>query len=220
MDAEINRPVVVLGAGRHGRNVADIFRWMGRPIAGFLDDTKLAGTRVADIEVLGGFALANDGNLLRRAAVHVAIGNSIIRKDLSQSLMQRGAAMASAIHPSAVISPSAKLGDGLFIAPYVRLASGCRIGTGSILDPYCTVGSDSDLGAYVMLAAHCSLVAGCRVGAGTFLGTHVSVLGVSIGAGCIVGAGCVVTRDLPDGIRAFGMPARAVGPADWSRPPV
>jgi sugar O-acyltransferase (sialic acid O-acetyltransferase NeuD family) len=220
MGTDTKRPVVILGAGRHGRNAADIFRWMGRPIAGFLDDTKSPGARVGDVEVLGGFALAHDGNLLRRAAVHVAIGNSIIRKELSQSLLQGGAVMASAIHPSAVISPSAGLGDGLFIAPYVRLASGCRIGTGSILDPFCTVGGDSDLGTYVMLAAHCSLVAGCRVGAGSFLGTHVSVLGVSIGAGCIVGAGSVVTRDLPDGIRAFGTPARVVGPADWSRPPV
>ncbi|NJO35749.1 MAG: hypothetical protein HC869_24390 [Rhodospirillales bacterium] len=40
------------------------------------------------------------------------------------------------------------------------------------------------------------------------------------GNGAIVGAGSVVMRDLPDDIRAFGTPAKVVGPADWSRPPV
>ncbi|MBA4095184.1 MAG: hypothetical protein C0484_00235 [Rhodospirillum sp.] len=218
MEGHVARPVVILGAGRHGRNAADIFRWMERPILGFLDDTQSPGTKIVDIEILGGFARARD--LLDRAAMHVAIGNPVIRRQLSDDLRERGGVLASAIHPSTVISPYAELGDGLFIAPYVRLASRCKIGSGCILDPYCTVGGDSDLGPYVMMAAHCSLVAGSRIGAGAFVGTHVSILGVSVGASSIVGAGSVVTRDLPENVRAFGTPARVVGPADWSRPPV
>ena len=218
MDEDTARPVVILGAGRHGRNAADIFRWMERPILGFLDDTQSPGTKIVDIEVLGGFARAQD--LLDRAGMHVAIGNPVIRRQLSEDIRGRGGVLASAIHPSTVISPYARLGDGLFIAPYVRLASRCTIGSGCILDPYCTVGGDSDLGPYVMMAAHCSLVAGSRIGAGAFVGTHVSIHGVSVGASSIVGAGSVVTRDLPENVRAFGTPARVVGAADWSRPPV
>lgn len=214
------RPVVIMGAGRHGRNAADIFRWMDRPILGFLDDTQAPGRQVVGLEVLGGFDLAKDEQLLRRAFIHVAIGNPIIRKELAEAVTLRGGALASAIHPSSVISPYATLGEGLFIAPFVRLASRCSIGAGCILDPYTTVGGDSTLGPFAMLAAHCSLVAGSHIGAGTFLGTHVSVLGVTVGAKSIVGAGSVVTRDLPDDIRAFGTPAKVLGPADWSRPPV
>ena len=214
------RPVVIMGAGRHGRNVADILRWADRPILGFLDDTKAPGSQVVGVEVLGGFGLAQDEQFLRRARIHVAIGNPIIRKELTDAVMARGGALASAIHPSAVISPSATLGEGLFVAPFVRLASRCTIGTGCILDPYTTVGGDSTLGPFAMLAAHCSLVADSHIGGGTFLGTHVSVLGVRVGAAAIVGAGSVVTRDLPDNVRAFGTPAKVQGPADWSRPPV
>jgi sugar O-acyltransferase (sialic acid O-acetyltransferase NeuD family) len=220
MAEHVARPVVILGAGRHGRNAADIFRWMERPILGFLDDTLSPGTKMVDIEILGGFALAQDVDLLNRAAMHVAIGNPVIRRQLSEDLRARGGVLASAIHPSTVISPYARLGDGLFVAPYVRLASRCAIGSGCILDPYCTVGGDSDLGPYVMMAAHCSLVAGSRIGAGAFVGTHASILGVSVGARSIVGAGSVVTRDLPGNVRAFGTPARVVGPADWSKSPV
>ena len=220
MTEQTRRPVVILGAGRHGRNAADIFRWSGWTLLGFLDDTKQPGTEVVGVKVLGGFAMARDHELLQRAALHVAIGNSIIRKKLTEELTAHGAALASAIHPSAVISPYAVLEDGLFVAPFVRIAPIVRIGIGGILDPFCTIGGETDLGAYTMIGAHCSVVAGSRIGAGTFLGTHTSVLGVSIGAGCIVGAGSVVLRDLPDGVRAFGSPAKVVGPADWSRPPV
>lgn len=214
------RPVVIMGAGRHGRNAADIFRWMDHPVLGFLDDTKAPGSQVVGVEVLGGFGLAHDEQLLRRALFHVAIGNPVTRRELAEAVRARGGALASAIHPSSVISPHATLEEGLFIAPFVRLASRCSIGVGCIVDPYTTVGSDSTLGPFAMLAAHCSLIAGSHVGAGSFLGTHVSVLGVAVGASSIVGAGSVVTRDLPDNIRAWGAPATIRGPADWSRPPV
>ena len=43
MEGYVARPVVIPGAGRHGRNAADIFRWMER--LAFLDETVAHGTR-------------------------------------------------------------------------------------------------------------------------------------------------------------------------------
>ncbi len=55
-----------------------------------------------------------------------------------------------------------------------------------------------------------------RIGAGSWLGAGTVVLpGVTIGRRVAVGAGSVVTRDLPDGCVAVGIPARPVG----ERPP-
>jgi sugar O-acyltransferase (sialic acid O-acetyltransferase NeuD family) len=220
MHDDKTRPVLILGAGRHGRNIADTVLWSGGTVFGFADDTKARGTLVDKIEVVGGFDLIHDAGLLQRVAVHVAIGNSIHRKRFAGEVLTRGGILASVIHPSVVISPHAELGAGIYIAPYVRISPEARLGTGCLIDPLCTIGGGSDLGDFVMLAAHCSLVADSTIGAGTFLGTHVSVAGVSIGAGCIIGAGSVVLRDLPDNVRAFGVPAKVMGPADWSRPPV
>ena len=67
------------------------------------------------------------------------------------------------------------------------------------------------------------------VGDNTFIGARAIILpGVSIGANCVIAAGAVVTRDVPDGSVAAGVPAKVIStveeyaekmkarmPADW-----
>ena len=48
------------------------------------------------------------------------------------------------------------------------------------------------------------------IGDHTFIGANsVVLMGVTIGSRCVIGAGSVVTRDVPDGMCATGVPARA-----------
>ena len=62
-----------------------------------------------------------------------------------------------------------------------------------------------------------------RIGNDVWLGAQVVVTaGVSIGDGCIVGAGAVVTKNLPAGSIAAGVPAKVIGkrePAQAAPPP-
>ena len=56
------------------------------------------------------------------------------------------------------------------------------------------------------------------VGRAAFIGTGVTLNPrVTVGAEAIVGAGAVVTRDVPPGMLAYGVPARMVRQVDPER---
>jgi maltose O-acetyltransferase len=88
-----------------------------------------------------------------------------------------------------------------------------------------TIGDDVQIGPYVQLLtpthplepeprrAKWEAAEPIAIGANVWLSGGVVVCpGVTIGADTVVGAGAVVTRDLPPGVLAMGVPARVVGP--------
>ena len=52
-----------------------------------------------------------------------------------------------------------------------------------------------------------------RIGNDCWFGANVTVCpGVSVGEGCVIGAGSVITRDIPPGVLAAGVPCRVIRP--------
>jgi len=85
---------------------------------------------------------------------------------------------AAGCHPSAVVDPTAEIGEGVIIDAFVRIQAGARIGAGSVLYA----------GAYV---GH-----GTVVGENTILYPNVVIReGVTIGARCIIHSGAVIGGD-------------------------
>lgn len=57
-----------------------------------------------------------------------------------------------------------------------------------------------------------------RIGAQVWIGAHATICpGVTIGEGSIIAAGAVVTRDVPPGVVAGGVPARVLRPVHRSK---
>jgi sugar O-acyltransferase (sialic acid O-acetyltransferase NeuD family) len=194
IDTGTRAPAVVVGAGGHGRVVADILMAAGRPVAGFLDD-RVVGP-VSGLPVLGPFAAALAPGFGRGRALIVALGDTTRRVDLSQAILRAGGVLATAIHPFAVLAGGARVGAGSSVSAAAVIGTAASVGRFCIVNTAAVVDHDCRLGDGAFLGPGVRLCGGVAVGAGALLGAGAIVLpGVSIAAGARVRAGMVVDVD-------------------------
>lgn len=206
--------IFIYGAGGHGIVVADIIRAMKAigqevEVRGFLDDDKdLWGKNFWKIPVLGSVEQLEE---FPEDKIIVAVGDNTIRKKIIGSLDKYAKTHFTAIHPSAVISPSAVIGEGCMICANAVVNPESSIGDHVILNTSCTVDHHNRIGEFVHLAPGVHTGGEVEIGQGTFVGIGVAVLpGRKVGEGAMIGAGSVVTRDVKDHMVVCGNPARAI----------
>jgi sugar O-acyltransferase (sialic acid O-acetyltransferase NeuD family) len=206
--------LVIWGASGHAAVVADIVRLVDEyDLAGFLDDAGAdrRGQAFFGSRVLGGY---HDLRKLRRLGVtHVipGFGNPARRRLIVAKAAAAGFALASAVHPKAIVAGGVRVGAatvvkaGAIVDPLVTIANNVIIGTSVSLGHECKVHDGAWLSGGVHVAAHAS------IGELSWIGTGAVIRdGVRVGAGSLVGAGAVVVGDIPDGVVAYGVPARIV----------
>jgi UDP-perosamine 4-acetyltransferase len=207
------KQVVIVGAGRQGRNVAEILAASPAtlPIAGFLDDGKPFGEVVVGWPVLGGLDRMDEPGFIDHHAWFVAIGANELRARIGGRLKDAGATIVNAIHANTDVSPYAEIGVGVYVAPFGRIGSGSRVGDWALVEMGSLVGCDARVGRAASLGPSSILTGGASVGDLTAVGAgSVVVNDVHVGSGCVLAAGSVVVDEVPDGTRVQGVPARAV----------
>lgn len=134
--------LLIIGAGGHGKVVAETAEACGYQIS-FLDDNspEAVGT-LSEIEKLAP----------QYDAVFVAIGHNETRK----AITDRVGECITLIHPTAYVSPSATIGPGTFIAPHaavnanVIISRGCIVSLGAIVDHDAVIGDYTHIDAGVV----------------------------------------------------------------------
>lgn len=198
--------LVVIGAGGHGKVVAEIAAAAGYDVLGFFDDS-------VEFSPLQKYPLLRTIAELPKKAGQgvlavVAVGDNRRRCELVAEI-SGCVCFATVIHPSAVVSESARIGEGTVVMPLVAVNAGVQIGRHAILNTSCSVDHDCALGDFVHISPGAVLCGGVRVGAGTHVGAGAVVVpGRRIGSWSVVGAGCVVVSDIPEKVVAAGVPAR------------
>lgn len=135
--------LIILGSGGYGHTVEDMAIQLGYECI-FLDDS------IAD-HPLSSYMNYIDAN----TEFIPAFGNNALRLKWIEKLQDAKAKLATLIHPTAYISPTAEIGEGTVILPKVLvntsvvIEKGCIINLGAIIDHGCII----EEGVHICLGA-------------------------------------------------------------------
>jgi acetyltransferase EpsM len=97
------------------------------------------------------------------------------------------------------------------LAPNTIATTRARIGAHCILNVKASVSHDCVIDDYCNINPNATVCGDVRLGEGCYVGAGAVIIEKrTIGAWTVIGAGSVVTRDLPDGVTAVGVPARII----------
>jgi sugar O-acyltransferase (sialic acid O-acetyltransferase NeuD family) len=203
--------ILIAGAGGHAREVWDIVseEAAAREFV-FFDD--VSGQRQEWIPADAGW-IGSRENISRffprKFSFIIAMGGPYGRYKVFNMLNDEGGEVASVIAKTSVISRSAKLLQGVNVMHNCIIQSCACIGIGALLNAGSILHHDSSIGDFSEIGPGTIITGGCHIGSFTMLGAGVVLKPkVRIGGNCIIGAGSVVTKDIPDNVIAYGVPAK------------
>lgn len=216
-DQEI--PVVILGAGGYAAVVHEILSAMpGVRVIGCTDKALGQSERSLDEGVT--LRILGDDDILPQLAEQnpglravFALGPDLmeVRARLLKTLTMQAIPFITATHPSAVISPTARLGEGTVVRGGVVISAATVIGPCGLINLGASIDHDAHLAANVCVGQ------GAKISSHAQIGENVVIeMGASINSRVVVGAsariigGAFVNTDVPDHAVMIGVPARLV----------
>lgn len=209
------REIIIIGCNGNCVDIAEAVEALAAKgeavtVKGFLDDAQaVQGTTVAGYAVLGRIA---DASKFVGASFVNGIGSPKSYRFKADIIARAGIPddrWATIIHPTAVVSRHASVGNGTVLLANVSIGAGARIGRHCMILQNSVVSHDSVVGDCSALATGVCVSGGCAIGENCYIGGNVSIRdGIKIAPGALVGIGSVVVKDVETAGVTFGNPAR------------
>ncbi len=203
--------LILLGAGGHATVLAEILRTAGAPLLGLCAPRPPAPGLLTTLSYLGGDE-AVEQHAPDRVRLVNGLGSSAAtsaRAALFRRFHEAGYPFAEVRHPSAIINPSARTGEGLQTLAGSLINSEARLGDNVLINSHAVVEHHGDIGDHCHVASGAVLCGDCRLEPGVHVGAGAVIKqGVRVGAGAVIAAGAVVIADVPAHTLVAGVPAR------------
>lgn len=198
--------LVIIGAGGHGKVIADIALKNAKyDNVCFLDDNNASSC--LGLPVVG--KIKDFEKFIDSSEIFVAIGDNQKRSQLIEELLEKNAKIPVLIHSDAVVGSQVELGDGTAIMAGAVVNPCTKIGKGVILNTCSSIDHDCFVGDYSHIAVGVHVAGSVNLGKSVCLGAGVTVKNnVNICADCFIGAGAVVIEDLKTPGTYVGVPAK------------
>ena len=201
--------IVVVGAGGHAAVVVECLQAIGGYDVIGLVDTDPDAEPVIGIPVIGSDEMLPGLLASGGAAAAVAVGSNVLRQRVGLHLLDLGYRLPVISHPLALVSPSARLGDGTVVMAGAIVQARSRIGRFVIVNTGARIDHDASIGEAAHVAPGACLAGCVEVGDRAILGVNCAVRPhASIGSDAVVGAGSAVVSGVGPGVRVGGVPAR------------
>ena len=205
------RDLIIVGAGSAARDylqfIKDVNESLSFPkwkIKGFIADSgvDINSLTNGEYDILGtidGWEPQENEEFIMGVAEPAA------KYILAKKLKSKGAKFSTLIHPSAVVSDYATLGEGCIVCPFSKIGANAAVGDFVTLDGY--IGHDNYIEDFVTLSTGTRLTGYVSVGCGTFFGAMCCVRPhTRIGSNCFITIGSTVVQDILDNSYVKGTP--------------
>ena len=191
----------LFGASGHAKVIMDIIEAQGDSVGVLYDDAP-------HFDSIHGHSVVSASLAHPIGPLIISIGSNAARYAIANRLKVE---FATAIHPSAIVAPSAMVGNGSVVMQGAIIQADTAIGRHCIINSSASVDHECSIADFVHISPHATLCGNVSVGIGSWVGAGATIIpGITIGRHCIIGAGATVIRNIPDGAIAVGSPAKII----------
>ena len=205
--------LIIIGAGGFARGIY----WMVQKSLGYGVDWQIKGfldgnvkLSAKEYELLPEKLLGNVNTyeICDDDVFTCGVGNFEARKVLIEKILSRGGQFINLISELAEIYPTAEIGRGVIISPFVGISDSVKIGDFVLVNAHSIIGHDSCVGDFSSIMLHVSISSNCKIGSDVFIGSGSVILPkAKIKDGAKIGAGSVVLKKVRAGSTIFTEPA-------------